>query len=115
MYKRYKRTNITMLIDILLLTIIIVYVIDLSGIITQIEWWLSKMLDVKCTIPKPFNCSFCLSWWIGLIYLIITSNFTLTMICYVAMLSFLTPIINDIIILLRDTLRKLIQLFYTNL
>ena len=103
-----------MYINLLLLTVLIVYIIDLSGIITQIEWWLQKWLKVnKVTIPKPFSCSFCLSWWLGLIYLITINHITLTMICYVAMLSFLTPIINDIIILIRHLLKKIIDKIYS--
>ena len=104
-----------MFIDILLITIIIVYIIDLSGIITSIEQSLSKWLKGTVKIKKPFSCSFCLSWWLGLLYLIITNNLTLLLICYVAMLSFLTPIINDIIILIRDLLRKMINKIYSYL
>lgn len=50
--------------EIAMLNIIIVYIIDISGIVGELQ-------DViKKNIPKPFSCSACSSLWITLGYMI---------------------------------------------
>lgn len=96
-----------MLIELLILTAIIVFIIDLSGVIEEMESGLAKWLKVKkARIPKPFSCSLCMTWWIGLIYLICVNSFTLGWIAYVAVLSYLTPVIYNALTLIRDLLNK---------
>ena len=92
--------------------VIIVFVIDLSGVITEAENKLSKWLNVKCHIPKPISCSLCLTWWVGLTYLIITSTFTIPMITYVALLSYMTNPMYNILLFIRDLLNHIVDLLY---
>lgn len=101
-----------MILKLFILTCIIVFIIDLSGIIEELERILGKWLKAKIIIPKPFSCSLCLTWWIGLLYLLVYGCFTIDYIAYVALLSFLTQIIYNVIILLRDMINKAIQLIY---
>lgn len=99
-----------MLIELLILTAIIVFIIDLSGVIEEMESGLAKWLKVKkARIPKPFSCSLCMTWWTGLIYLICVNSFTLGWIAYVAMLSYLTPVIYNALTLVFDILNKVIS------
>lgn len=101
-----------MFLDLFLITIIIVYIIDLSGFIEELEKILSKWLNIKAQIPKPISCSLCMTWWTGLIYLIIFHKFTLIWICCVALLSFLTPFFYNALLLIRDILNTLIDKLY---
>lgn len=96
-----------MCLDLLLITIIIVFIIDNSGVIDSIEKGLSKWLKAKVIVPKPFSCSLCSSWWVGLIYLIINKELTLVYIAYLTILSYLTPIICDTYVLIREILNWL--------
>lgn len=95
-------------INILMLTFICVYIIDLSGVIDELEDIIGKWLKCKIKIPKPFSCSLCFSWWLGLLYIIIMGKFTILNIAFVAFLSFLTPNIYNILIALKIAIDDLI-------
>ena len=96
------------MLDLLLLACIIVFIIDLSGFIPEISERIWKILykNVKYVdwiITKPFSCSLCMFFWIGIIYLIFT-GFSLYMLAYVALLAFLTPVIKDVLLYVRELL-----------
>lgn len=96
-----------MIIDLILIQLIIVYIIDLSGVIDSIKLFISKYLTKNKIVTtnfslKPFDCSLCSTWWIGLIYLIICHSFTIPYIALVALLSFLTPLSSSILLLIKD-------------
>ena len=101
------------MLDLLLLACIIVFIIDLSGFIPEISERIWKILyrNVKYVdwiIPKPFSCSLCMFFWTGIIYLIFT-GFSLYMLAYVALLAFLTPVIKDVLLYVRELL-----IYFTN-
>lgn len=106
------------MINLFLLTCIIVFVIDLSGFVDEmvkrLYYKYIKVGDYHTLIPKlkPLTCSLCLSFWAGIIYLIITSQFTVLMVGYVCLLAFLTPIIGDVLVMIKDVLNKIINLIY---
>ena len=112
------------LIDLFLLTIIICFIIDVSGISNDIRKLVSRLIlkytkikisweDLKI---KPFLCSLCMTFWSGLGYLLFTSNFTIP---YIALVSFLSLIssnisgflfsIKDILALIENLIQRLIQ------
>ena len=96
-----------MIIDLILIQLIIVFIIDLSGAVESFKLFLSKILT-KGKIQttnfdlKPFTCSLCSTWWIGLIYLLICHSFTIPYIALVALLSYLTPLSSSILLLIKD-------------
>ena len=96
-----------MIIELILIQLIIVFIIDLSGAVESFKLFLSKILT-KGKIQttnfdlKPFTCSLCSTWWIGLIYLLICHSFTIPYIALVALLSFLTPLSSSILLLIKD-------------
>ena len=103
------------MLELLIITAIIVFVVDLSGIILVLKKKLWKTL--YGIIPfkedwslKPFDCSLCMTFWIGLIYLIITGSVTIPFIGYVCLLSFLTPIIQEMLLTIKDLLIRLIRI-----
>ena len=106
------------MINLFILTCIIVFIIDLSGFVDEmvkrLYYKYIKVGDYHTLIPKlkPFTCSLCLSFWVGLIYLLITSQFTILMIGYVCLLAFLTPIIGDALVMIKDVLNKIINIVY---
>lgn len=102
-----------MLIDLFIITAIIVFVIDLSGVMDSIYNWLRKWLKTTKELQiKPFDCSLCMTHHILLLYLLITSQFTLINYLVVCMLSFFTPVIKDIMILTKDLAIKIIDRLY---
>ena len=96
-----------MIIDLILIQLIIVFIIDLSGAVDSIKLFISKHLTKNKIVTtnfslKPFDCSLCSTWWIGLIYLLICHSFTIPYIALVALLSYLTPLSSSILLLMKD-------------
>lgn len=101
--------------DILLIAVIIVVIIDISGFIDSLKSGLKKVLTKgRMSDPyyslKPFDCSFCMTFWTGLIWLLVIHNVTLWMLAYLLLICVMTPVIKDVIILIRETMLKIIKL-----
>lgn len=101
-----------LLLDLLFIQILVCYIIDLSGFIPSLEMSLSKWLKIKAHIPKPFSCSLCSGWWLGLIYLLVTGQFGLSQIVIVAGLSFFSKHISGFIRWMSELMVKLESILY---
>lgn len=103
--------------ELICIAIIIVYIVDVSGVIDYIKRFISNFLT-KGKIQssnlslKPFDCSLCMMFWIGLIYILLNHSFTLQSLMLVCMMSFSTPIILNILLYMRDLMNKLIDYAY---
>lgn len=102
-------------LQLLLVAAIVVYVVDLSGFT---DFWLKALsrFTTKHGYPavkelRPFSCSLCMVWWIGIIYALIRNNFTLPVLAYIAGLSFLSITIRELFIFIRETLTNAIANF----
>ena len=95
--------------DLLFLTVIVVFIVDVSGFTESWLHALSRWLRHQVTSLKPFSCSLCMTWWSGLIYLIITGRFCLPLIAYVALMAFLSLPISEFLIFIRETLLRWIR------
>lgn len=96
------------LVDILIVQAIIVFIIDLSGAVEDmVEPFLAKVFkQPSVRLKKPFSCSLCTTFWLGLLYIAIYGHFTLPYIAYVCLLAWMTPVTKDILILLREFILK---------
>lgn len=105
-------------LNMLFITIICVLVIDDSGFINSIKYFIGKCLGIKnysAIMLKPFDCSYCCSFWCNIIYLLITYNFTIQNILVALLLSTFTIQIYDIICLVKDLISKITNLIYEKL
>lgn len=102
----------SVLLNVVFIQIIVCYIIDLSGVIQSIEGGLSKLLKFKCVIPRPFSCSLCSGFWCNLIYLIITHNFTLPYVVFVALVSFFSKNISGFLRWIQEALVKIECMLY---
>ena len=93
-----------MLIDLLYLTLIIVFITDISGVVSHIETALAKWLKVRKVSVPLLTCSLCQTWWVGLLYLLITHNVTLGGIALVGGFAYLTTVFRDLLYLVKDIL-----------
>lgn len=103
-----------MLLNLFLIACIVVIIVDLSGIIDSIKYAIGKMLGAKDYHNiklKPFECSFCMTFWISLIYIIVMGELTLFNIFYICLMSTFTTIIKDTILTLKDLFTKILNLF----
>ena len=98
-----------MILNLIILQLIVVFIVDLSGVMTHIKkgiwkWLKGKDKPYKEFSFKPFDCSLCSVWWTGLIYLLITHSFTIPYIAYVALLAFLASTAATALLLIKDAL-----------
>lgn len=96
-------------VDILLLVAIIVFIVDLSGFTQTWKKWLGKWLGVQIGSVPPFDCSLCLSFWTGLIYLVATHHFTIALLAYVTLVAFCTTLIAEVLTALRELVSALVR------
>lgn len=97
--------------DLALITLIVVYIVDLSGGVSTLKQLAWKCLGGKGRYPdsfrlKPLDCSLCLTWWSGLAYLIITKNLTLSGVTLVAMFSYFSSQVAFIFRLISELINK---------
>ena len=105
---------------LLLFTVACVIVIDLTDFIDSIKrgiwkWVWKEKREFRDFNFKPFQCSLCSSFWVGLFYLIFSGEISLLLVVYQLSLSYLTPIIKDAIQFVRDFLSKIIDVLYSYL
>lgn len=104
-------------LNILLISTILVFILDLSGVV---QYWENKLYEWVWNRPAPANydwtkhpliklvsCSLCQSFWWGLIYLLATHNITIPNVAYVCLIAFLTPITKDILLWFKELLQTL--------
>ena len=97
------------LIDILLLAAIIVFVVDLSGFTQTWKKWLGKWLGVQIGSVPPLDCSLCLTFWAGLVYLIVERCFTIPALAYLALVSYCTGLMGEILTAVRELIAALVR------
>lgn len=97
------------ILDLILVALIVIYIVDLSGFT---ETWLSFLSHYTGrTIRefKPFSCSLCMVWWCGLGYALIVGRFTLPVVAFVALLSFLSVPLGQLLVLVREFLNTIVN------
>lgn len=104
-----------MAFNLLWITLIIVFIIDISGFIDFVKDRLARWLGVKSVSIKPFDCSLCSTWWSGLIYLAVIGKFTLANIALVAGFALMAMPLSQIILMVRDAIIALIDKLWKNI
>ena len=106
--------------DLILLSMITVFIVDISGAIGSLKSGL-KWIFTKGTLKsddyrlKPIDCSLCMTFWIGIFYLLIVGHFTIPYFTFVCILSCFSGVIKSTILLVEDIFVKIIQLTYKTL
>lgn len=100
--------------NLLLITLAVVHLIDLSGFIQTIKRTILKMLGrpPQDFSLKPFDCSYCMTHHVSVIYLLCINQFTLINYVIVLSLAFMTPVIKDLMIYLKDILTAFVDWLY---
>ena len=103
-----------MMLKILMIQIIMVLIIDISGFVDEMKIMLSKLLTRGKIATsnyniKPFFCSTCMTWWCGLIYLIIVNEVSIFTIAFTLFVACMSPITKDLYYMIYDTIEKIIR------
>lgn len=98
-------------LNLILIQFIVVFIIDLSGIIDTIKLLISKYLTKGKITSTNFNlpligCSLCMTFWTGLLYLILNQQFTIIYIAIVCFLAFTTMNTKDLLLTLKDKITR---------
>lgn len=99
-------------INLLLIGIIITFALDTSGFYQEftsmISGWMTGGKIKKPIMKKPWCCSLCMTFWTGLAYILISGCFSIPMVAYLCLVAYFTPIYNDLMILVKDLIIKII-------
>lgn len=104
-------------LELLLIAIITVNLVDLSGFVDTVKHWIWRWLHGNKPYVdfdfRPWSCSYCMTHWLGLLYLIIAGKWTIALYAYLLVISYMTPIIKAFIELVSDFLSSIIDGIYT--
>lgn len=106
----------TLFIMICLATIV-VNIVDISDFPYSVKKVISYVLTKGKMTSTDFrlhliDCSWCISSWANLIYLVCVGKFTIPFIAATFIIATLTPVIKDLIILMKDLIIKAINKIY---
>lgn len=98
------------LLNLFLISIIVCFIVDCSGIMTDIRKKVADIIYKKTKMKvdpmelklKPMCCSLCMTWWTGIIYLLFAGEFTIINLAVVAVLALLASNISGFLMLLKD-------------
>jgi len=102
------------MLELFLIAVICVIIIDISGVIESIKSGIKRLLtNGRMSDPnyslKPIDCSFCMTAWSGLAYLLVTHSVSLWMLTYLLLICVMTPVIREVIVLIRDLFIKILN------
>lgn len=99
--------------DLLLVALITIYVVDLSGFTDSWRSALARFLHVKDLKPlPPFDCSLCMVWWVCLTFLLASGKWSLPMVAFSALLSYLSYPLRQMLKLLQELLLALTNILF---
>lgn len=82
--------KIDTLITLPLLAFVVVFVIDISGFKDFVVKVASILRGEEVEHLRPFTCSLCLTWWIGIIVLLVLGDFRIGPLAWLALCCALT-------------------------
>lgn len=99
--------------DLLLMSLTVSYIVDVSGF-TQ-SWrsalarWLGRNVSALRPLP-PFDCGKCMTFWSCLILTLIEGAFSLPVLAYICLLSCLSVTAGQVFIFIREGLSRLLDM-----
>lgn len=103
------------IIDLIFVALITIYIVDLSGFTDTWLKVLSAYKGRKIQELKPFSCSLCMVWWVCLIYSLVAGICSIPVVAFIAFLSFLSIPLGQLLILVREAILKVINIFMDKL
>ena len=102
---------------LLLITVVVVNLVDLSGFVDTVKHWIwdftyKKKREYRNFDFRPFQCSYCMTHHVGVIYLLIVGELSLLTYAFLLWLCLMTPVIKDILMLIKAFCSKIIDVIY---
>ena len=97
-------------IELLLVALVTIYIVDISGVTDAWRNGLKRMLKLTSLRPlPPFDCGKCMSWWMCLLYALLTGHFNLYTVAFSALMSLLSIPLGQVLIFIREWLNWIIN------
>lgn len=108
------------LLNILVINLALILAIDLSGFIPSVKrliskWLTKNQIETDSFRIRPFDCSYCMTFWCTLLFIIVTGQFTFLNLLLVIVVTHLTDVTRQTMLLLKDLLLKIINTAYDKL
>ena len=103
------------MLGILYITILVVFLVEFSGIIDTLKGALGKWLKCRVERLRPLDCSLCMVWWCNLLYIAIVGQFSLGNILLCAISALFADKVAELLSLIRDLISKAINQIYKHL
>ncbi len=97
-------------LNLFLIAVIVTYCLDVSGfkdeITSKISSWLTKGVVKQPFDLKPFTCSLCMTFWTGLVYLLIVGGVSFLSLTWLCLCSYLTLVLPSIFYFVESVIVK---------
>lgn len=108
---------IKILLDIFLIHLIVVCIVDRTDFPSSAKKALSWLLTKGVIVKEDYSfhlidCSTCISWWLSLLYIILTGHLSLLTVAIAILLATFTHLTKSLIILVEDSVVAVIQFIY---
>lgn len=108
------------LLNILVINLALILVIDLSGFVPSVKrliskWLTKNQIETDSFRIRPFDCSYCMTFWCTLLFIIVTGQFTFLNLLLVIIVTHLTDVTRQTMLLIKDLLLKIINTAYDKL
>ena len=98
----------TIIINLLLINVIM-SLIHLSGFIENMDNWVESKFKFH-HLPYPVRCCLCGTWWLSLLFIIVTGNLSLLNIALCLVNAHLTKITIPLFTTIENMIMKIIEL-----
>lgn len=94
-------------LNLFLISGIWVLILDIAGFSEEIKKIAGKILGISPSLAqnlelKPITCSLCMTWWTGVIYLIVIGKISFIYISLTLLFACFTSTLKDLIFLVQD-------------
>lgn len=105
------------LLNILVINLALILAIDLSGFIPSVKrliskWLTKNQIETDSFRIRPFDCSYCMTFWCTLLFIIVIGQFTFLNLLLVIVVTHLTDVTRQTMLLIKDLLLKIINTAY---
>lgn len=99
-------------LNLFLISVIWVLILDIAGFSEEIKKIAGKILGISPNLAqnlelKPLTCSLCMTWWTGVIYLIVIGKISFITITLALLFACFTSTLKDLIFLVQDLINWL--------
>lgn len=95
-------------VNLLIISVFWILVLDEVNFGDEFGIYLTKITrsKVPLKLPKPFSCSTCMTWWTGLVYLLIINQLSFLNILFLILISASTDLIFHVYKTLKGFLHR---------